>query len=118
MFVESKPEEYELPWAAVAKLGHGNRELVERARAAGLLVGLLGLLAMVLVGPFGALLAAYLASVVTPVAFGWSFPLLWSWPSLMTLAITAALAMMLAVLLPALQLLRATPAVHLRKAST
>ena len=80
--------------------------------------GLLGLLAMVLVGPFGALLAAYLASVVTPVAFGWSFPLLWSWPSLMTLAITAALAMMLAVLLPALQLLRATPAVHLRKAST
>ncbi len=36
----------------------------------------------------------------------------------MTLAITAALAMMLAVLLPAMQLLRATPAVHLRKAST
>ncbi len=101
--------------AVLASLG------VRRRTRAWLLIlqwGLLGLLAMVLVGPFGALLAAYLASVVTPVAFGWSFPLLWSWPSLMTLAITAALAMMLAVLLPAMQLLRATPAVHLRKAST
>ena len=58
--------------ALLASLGLSRRE-----RGALLLLqwGMLGLLCMVLVWPLGTLLAAYLGMVVTPVAFGWSFPL-------------------------------------------
>ena len=98
--------------ALLASLG------VPRATRAGLLLlqwGLLGLLCMVLVWPFGALLAGYLASVVTPAAFGWSFPLVLEAAPVLGLALTAVLAMMLAVVLPSLRLLRATPADSLRR---
>lgn len=80
--------------------------------------GLLGLLCMVLVWPFGTLLAAYLATVVTPVAFGWSFPLRPEWSHYLVLAVSAAAALVLAVLLPSLRLLRASPANLLRAQAT
>ena len=80
--------------------------------------GLLGLLCMAVVWPFGAILAAYLAGIVTPVAFGWSFPLLFSWPHYLQLAATAAGALVLAVLLPSIRLLRASPAALLREQAT
>ncbi|MEE4216359.1 MAG: FtsX-like permease family protein [Xanthomonadales bacterium] len=91
--------------------------LSRRERAALLLSqwGLLGLLCMVLVWPFGTLLAAYLAGIVTPVAFGWSFPLQPDWPHYGLLAIAASVALVLAVLLPSLRLLRASPATLLRE---
>ena len=77
--------------------------------------GLLGLLCMVLVWPFGTLLAAYLAGVVTPVAFGWSFPLRPEWTHYAELALISAGCLVLAVFLPSLQLLRTTPATMLRE---
>jgi putative ABC transport system permease protein len=80
--------------------------------------GLLGLLCMVLVWPFGTLLAAYLAAVVTPVAFGWSFPLQPQWSHYLVLAGSAVAALILAVLLPSLRLLRAAPAALLRERAT
>jgi putative ABC transport system permease protein len=80
--------------------------------------GLLGLLCMVLVWPFGTLLAAYLAAVVTPVAFGWSFSLRPEWSHYLVLAISAAAALILAVLLPSLRLLRASPSTLLREQAT
>ena len=91
--------------------------LSRRERAALLLSqwGLLGMLCMVLVWPFGTLLAAYLATVVTPVAFGWSFPLRPEWAHYLELAVSAAAALVLAVLLPSLRLLRASPASLLRE---
>ena len=94
--------------------------LSRRERAALLLSqwGLLGLLCMVLVWPFGTLLAAYLATVVTPVAFGWSFPLRPEWTHYLVLAVSAAAALVLAVLLPSLRLLRASPASLLREQAT
>lgn len=97
--------------ALLASLG-----LSRRKRGALLILqwGLLGLLSMVLVWPFGALLAAYLAGVVTPVAFGWSFPLVLAWSPLLILTGTAVLCLLLAVLLPSLRLLRSSPADLLR----
>jgi putative ABC transport system permease protein len=77
--------------------------------------GLLGLLCMVLVWPFGTLLAGYLATVVTPVAFGWSFALRPEWSHFVTLAVIAAAALMVAVLLPSLRLLKTSPAEMLRE---
>jgi putative ABC transport system permease protein len=77
--------------------------------------GLLGLLCMVLVWPFGTLLAGYLATVVTPVAFGWSFALKPEWSHFVTLAVIAAGALMVAVLLPSLRLLKTSPAEMLRE---
>jgi len=76
------------------------------------------LLCMVLVWPFGTLLAAYLAAVVTPVAFGWSFSLRPEWSHYLVLAISAAAALILAVLLPSLRLLRASPSTLLREQAT
>jgi putative ABC transport system permease protein len=101
--------------ALLASLGLSRRE-----RATLLLSqwGLLGLLCMVLVWPFGILLAAYLAFVVTPVAFGWSFPLRPEWAHYVSLALSAAFALVLAVLLPSLRLLRASPATLLREQAT
>jgi putative ABC transport system permease protein len=77
--------------------------------------GLLGLLCMVLVWPFGTLLAGYLAAVVTPVAFGWSFALRPEWGHYLALAALAVSCLVLAVLLPSLGLLRISPAAMLRE---
>ncbi|MCU0991012.1 MAG: hypothetical protein MUE63_15975 [Xanthomonadales bacterium] len=77
--------------------------------------GLLGLLCMVLVWPFGAALAAYLTWVVTPVAFGWSFPLRLQWVHHLALAAVTVTALAAAVVLPSLRLLRTSPAALLRE---
>ena len=101
--------------ALLASLGVSRRE-----RGALLIAqwGLLGLLCMAIVWPFGAVLAAYLAGIVTPVAFGWSFPLVFAWPHYLELAATASGALVLAVLLPSIRLLRASPATLLREQAT
>lgn len=98
--------------ALLASLGVTRRE-----RGALLLLqwGLLGLLCMVLVWPFGAALAAYLTFVVTPVAFGWSFPLRLAWAPFAVLAAVALAALAAAVILPSLRLLRTSPAALLRE---
>ena len=98
--------------ALLASLGVTRRE---RGTLLLLQWGLLGLLCMVLVWPFGTLLAAYLAGVVTPVAFGWSFPLRPEWTHYAELALISAGCLVLAVFLPSLQLLRTTPATMLRE---
>lgn len=101
--------------ALLASLG-----LTWRERGALLLLqwGMFGLLCMVLVWPFGTALAAYLAGVVTPIAFGWSFPLQPDWPQYLRLAGVAAACLVAAVLLPSLRLLRTAPAVMLREEAT
>jgi putative ABC transport system permease protein len=93
--------------------------LTRRERATLLLLqwGVLGLFCVVLVWPFGSLLAWVLAAVVTPVAFGWSFALQPEWSYLPTLALLAIGSLLLAVLLPSLQLLRASPGQLLRERS-
>jgi putative ABC transport system permease protein len=101
--------------ALLASLGMTRRE------RGGLLLlqwGLLGLLCMVLVWPFGTLLAAYLAGIVTPVAFGWSFPLRLEWLHYAVLASLASGCLLLAVLLPSLRLLQTSPAAMLREQAT
>jgi putative ABC transport system permease protein len=98
--------------ALLASLGMTRRE------RGGLLLlqwGLLGLLCMALVGPFGAILAHYLATIVTPVAFGWSFPLRLEWLHYLVLAALASACLVLAVLLPSLRLLGTSPAAMLRE---
>lgn len=77
--------------------------------------GLLGLLCTLIVAPFGTILAWYLAQVVTPVAFGWSFPLRLEFMPYLTLLLTAAGAFLLAVLVPAVRLTRVSPASLLRE---
>ncbi|NNL00229.1 MAG: FtsX-like permease family protein [Xanthomonadales bacterium] len=77
--------------------------------------GMLGLLCMVLVWPFGTALAGYLAAVVTPTAFGWSFSLQPEWRHYLVLAALAAGCLMLAVILPSLRLLTTSPAAMLRQ---
>ena len=98
--------------ALLASLG-----LTRRERGVLLLAqwGLLGLLCMVLVWPFGTMLAGYLAAVVTPVAFGWSFALRPEWNHYLALAALAVSCLVLAVLLPSLGLLRISPAALLRE---
>ncbi len=93
--------------------------LTRRERATLLLLqwGLLGLFCIVLVWPFGLMLAWVLAAVVTPVAFGWSFALQPEWRYLPMLALLALSSLLLAVLLPSLQLLRASPGQLLRDRS-
>jgi len=98
--------------ALLASLGMTRRE---RGTLLLLQWGVLGLLCMVLVWPFGTALAAYLAAVVTPVAFGWSFPLQLEWPHYLVLAALAAGCLMLAVILPSLRLLHTSPAAMLRE---
>lgn len=101
--------------ALLASLGMTRRE-----RGALLLLqwGLLGLLCTLLVWPFGAVLAAYLAGVVTPVAFGWSFPLRLHGAHYAVLAGMACGCLVLAVALPSLRLLRISPAAMLREQAT
>jgi putative ABC transport system permease protein len=91
--------------------------LTRRERGSLLLLqwGMLGLLCMVLVWPFGTALAAYLGAVVTPAAFGWSFPLQLEWQHYLVLAILAAGCLMMAVILPSLRLLHYSPAAMLRE---
>ena len=98
--------------ALLASLGLSRRE-----RGALLLLqwGMLGLLCMTLVWPFGTALAAYLGAVVTPTAFGWSFPLKVEWQHYVSLAALSGGSLMLAVLLPSLRLLRTSPAAMLRE---
>lgn len=98
--------------ALLASLG-----LTRRERGSLLLLqwGMLGLLCMALVWPFGTLLATYLGTVVTPAAFGWSFPLRLEWQHYMVLAALASACLMLAVLLPSLRLLHTSPAAMLRE---
>jgi len=93
--------------------------LTRRERATLLLLqwGLLGLFCVALVWPFGSLLAWVLAAVVTPVAFGWSFALQPEWTYLPMLALLGIGSLLLAVLLPSLQLLRASPGQLLREGS-
>jgi len=69
----------------------------------------------VLVWPFGAALAAYLTRVVTPVAFGWSFPLRLQWVHHLWLAAVTVTALAAAVILPSLRLVRTSPAALLRE---
>jgi len=101
--------------ALLASLGMTRRE-----RGALLLLqwGLLGLLCMALVWPFGTILAGYLASVVTPIAFGWSFPLRLDGFHYLVLAALASGCLVLAVALPSLQLLRTSAAAMLREQAT
>ncbi|MBT8049134.1 MAG: FtsX-like permease family protein [Gammaproteobacteria bacterium] len=77
--------------------------------------GLLGLLCMSLVWPFGTVLAAYLAAIVTPVAFGWSFPLHPDLQHYILLAVIASGSLILAVALPSFRLLKTSPAALLRE---
>jgi len=88
---------------------------LERAALLFLQWGLLGIFCMVLVWPFGTMLAAYLGTVVTPAAFGWSFPLLVEWQHYLVLALLASCCLIAAVFLPSLQLLRTSPAAMLRE---
>ena len=101
--------------ALLASLGMTRRE---RGTLLVLQWGLLGLLCMVLVWPFGTALAGYLVGIVTPIAFGWSFPLSLDWLHLGVLALLAAACLLLAVALPSLQLLRTSPAAMLREQAT
>jgi putative ABC transport system permease protein len=76
--------------------------------------GLLGLLCVLLVWPLGTALAWVLAAVVTPVAFGWSFALQFHWQHYLVLLLLAFGCLTLAVLLPSLRLLAASPGELLR----
>ncbi len=98
--------------ALLASLGMSRRE---RGLLLLLQWGVLGLLCMVLVWPFGTALAAYLAVVVTPAAFGWSFPLQLEWQHYLVLAALSAGCLMAAVILPSLRLLHTSPAAMLRE---
>ncbi|MFT7288975.1 MAG: putative ABC transport system permease protein [Halieaceae bacterium] len=80
--------------------------------------GVLGAICTLLVWPFGAALAWYLAAVVTPVAFGWSFPLQLELAPYARLAALATAALLLAVVFPSLRLLRVSPAAMLREQNT
>jgi putative ABC transport system permease protein len=101
--------------ALLASLGLSRRE---RGSLLLLQWGVLGLLCMILVWPFGTALAGYLAAVVTPVAFGWSFPLQLGWQHYLVLALLSAGCLMVAVFLPSLRLLYTSPAAMLREQNT
>ncbi|MDX1381100.1 MAG: FtsX-like permease family protein, partial [Xanthomonadales bacterium] len=98
--------------AVLVSLGMTRRE---RGALLVLQWGLLGLLCLLLVWPFGVALAAYLVYVVTPVAFGWSFPLRLPLAPYLQLAALALVALAAAVSLPSLRLLRTSPAAMLRE---
>jgi len=98
--------------AVLVSLGMTRRE---RGALLVLQWGLLGLLCLLLVWPFGVALAAYLVYVVTPVAFGWSFPLRLALAPYLQLAALALVALAAAVSLPSLRLLRTSPAAMLRE---
>ncbi len=98
--------------ALLASLG------VSRGERAILLIlqwGLIGGCCTLLVWPFGLSLAWYLSAVVTPAAFGWSFPLRLELAPYLQLAGVACIAVILAVAVPSLRLLRVSPAAMLRE---
>ena len=101
--------------ALLAALGVSRRE-----RAFMLIVqwGVLGLLCLALVWPIAVALAWVLSSLVTPAAFGWSFALRPEWSHLPMLVLTTVGALVLAIFLPSLRLLRASPAHLLREQTT
>ncbi len=89
----------------------------QRALLQGAQWSLLGVLSMGAVWPFGTALAWVLAQVVTPVAFGWSFPLRPDWQHYPDLVLIACASLLLAALIPGIrslklstaELLQATP---------
>lgn len=98
--------------ALLAALGVG------RGERAGLLLGqwgLFGVLTLLLAFPLSVALAAWLAGVVTPVAFGWSFPLRLDPAAYAILGGLASASLVLAVALPSLRLLRTPPGRLLRE---
>jgi putative ABC transport system permease protein len=100
--------------ALLASLGVGRSE-----RGVLLLLqwGLIGVLCLLLVWPFGTVLAAYLSQVVTPAAFGWSFPVRPELAHYSELALWALGSLLLAVVLPSIRLLNASPAALLKEQS-
>ena len=68
-----------------------------------------------MVWPFGIGLGWYLSAVVTPVAFGWSFPLRVDAAPYLSLVGLSIGALVIAVALPSLRLLRVSPAAMLRE---
>ena len=98
--------------AVLVSLGLTRRE---RGALLALQWGLLGLLCLLLVWPFGVALAAYLIHVVTPIAFGWSFPLRLELAPYLELSALALVALAAAISLPSLRLLRTPPAALLRE---
>jgi len=101
--------------AMLAALGVSRRE-----RAVMLMTqwGVLGLLCLALVWPIAVALAWVLSALVTPAAFGWSFALRPEWQHLPVLALTTVAALVLAIFLPSLNLLRISPAHLLREQTT
>jgi putative ABC transport system permease protein len=101
--------------AMLATLGVSRRE-----RAFMLMTqwGVLGLLCLALVWPIAVALAWVLSALVTPAAFGWSFALRPEWQHLPALVLTTVAALVLAILLPSLRLLRISPAHLLREQTT
>ena len=93
-------------------------ELMERRERGVLLFsqwGVMGLLCPLVVWPFGIGLGWYLSAVVTPVAFGWSFPLRIEMTPYLSLVALSIAALVIAVALPSLRLLRVSPAVMLKE---
>lgn len=91
---------------------------LSRRERALLLLGQWGALATscgLLVLPFSLALAWYLAGVVTPVAFGWSFPTVVDLAPYLRLLGLALLSVLIAVALPSVRLLQASPAYLLRE---
>ena len=80
--------------------------------------GLLGLLCVLVVWPFGTALDWVLVQIVTPVAFGWSFSLQPNWTHYPALLLMRFGCLLLAVVLPGIRLLRASPALMLREEAT
>jgi putative ABC transport system permease protein len=101
--------------AMLAVLGVSRRE---RAFMLMMQWGLLGLLCLALVWPIAVALAWVLSALVTPAAFGWSFALRPEWHHLPVLALTTVAALVLAIFLPSLRLLRISPAHLLREQTT
>jgi len=101
--------------ALLASLGISRRE---RAMMQLAQWGLLGLLCLLVVWPFGTALAWVLAQIVTPVAFGWSFSLQPNWTHYPTLVLMTFGCLLLAVVLPGIRLLRTSPALMLREEVT
>ena len=93
---------------------------VSRRRRFALLCGqwsVFALLCVVVVIPFGWLLAGVLSHVVTPIAFGWSFPLVLDWTHYPILLATAWVGVMLAVLVPNWRLLNTNVSSLLQEAA-
>jgi len=101
--------------ALLAALGVSRRE---RAIMLMMQWGLLGLLCVLLVWPVALALAWVLSGLVTPAAFGWSFALRPEWRHLPVLFLMTMVALTLAISLPSLRLLRASPAHLLREQTT